>query len=139
MKTMRESLDALAEIVGTLTAWLHTTLGETATRQLLDRVGALRDEMQPQPTGGSAPSQDEVGQLIRTKRRALRLTIHDLGKAAGVSSAFISDLENGKRGVGLDTFLSLAGALKVDLWGLIADQFEICNDSPRAAGGKNAD
>jgi y4mF family transcriptional regulator len=54
-----------------------------------------------------------IGQTIRTVRRAQKLTQVDLALAAGVSTPFLSALENGKSTVRLDVLLRVLDALNI--------------------------
>mgnify|MGYP000209037732 CR=1 FL=1 len=54
-----------------------------------------------------------IGQTIRTVRRAQKLTQADLALAAGVSTPFLSALENGKSTVRLDILLRVLAALNI--------------------------
>ena len=52
-----------------------------------------------------------VGQVVRNTRLKAGLTASALARKAGLSKAFLSDVENGKRGMGLKTWYDLAMAL----------------------------
>jgi y4mF family transcriptional regulator len=54
-----------------------------------------------------------IGQTIRKVRRAQRLTQANLALAAGVSTPFLSALENGKPTVRLDVLLRVLSALNI--------------------------
>ncbi|MDD4103362.1 MAG: helix-turn-helix transcriptional regulator, partial [Kiritimatiellae bacterium] len=55
------------------------------------------------------------GNLIRQARQALRLTLEELARRAGLSKGFLSQVENGKAGLGLDAAKRLAGVLGLSL------------------------
>lgn len=54
-----------------------------------------------------------IGSRIKSRRLTLGLTQRDLAHAAGLSVSFISDTENGKRGVSVSSLVALASALRV--------------------------
>lgn len=54
-----------------------------------------------------------IGSRIRLRRVALGLVQRDLCKLAGLSVGFMSDLENGKRGISAENLLAIAKALRV--------------------------
>jgi transcriptional regulator with XRE-family HTH domain len=56
-----------------------------------------------------------VGERIRQRRRELGWTQDELGRKAGISKGFLSNLENGKRSVGAEKLYDLARALGVSL------------------------
>ena len=60
---------------------------------------------------------EDIGQVIRTTRKDLKLTQSDLALASGTATRFISDLENGKPSCHLAKTLSVLGALgiRIDL------------------------
>ena len=53
----------------------------------------------------------EIGQLIRAKRKQLKLTQSELALTAGTATRFISDLENGKPTCQLERTLSVLRTL----------------------------
>jgi len=55
------------------------------------------------------------GQRIRSRRLELKLTQDELAGKVGISNGFLSDLENGKRGVGAETLLDIGRVLGVSL------------------------
>ncbi len=56
-----------------------------------------------------------LGERIRQRRRELGWTQDTLMRKAGISKGFLSDLENGKRGVGADTLLDISRVLGLSL------------------------
>jgi DNA-binding XRE family transcriptional regulator len=56
-----------------------------------------------------------VGERIKARRVELGLTQEKLAAQAKITKGFLSDVENGRRNVGADTLLELAGALSVSL------------------------
>lgn len=52
---------------------------------------------------------------MRNRRHALRLTLEEVARRAGLSKGFLSLVENGKVGLGLDTAVRLAKALRLSL------------------------
>ena len=57
----------------------------------------------------------ELGARIKTRREELQWTQDVLGQKAGISKGFLSDLENGKRGISAEKLLDLARVLGVTL------------------------
>lgn len=55
------------------------------------------------------------GNLIRQTRQALRLTLEESARRAGLSKGFLSQVETGKAGLGLDAAKRLAGVLGLSL------------------------
>jgi DNA-binding XRE family transcriptional regulator len=52
---------------------------------------------------------------LRKHRQALRLTLEEVGRRAGLSKGFLSLVENGKARLGLDTAVRLAKAMQISL------------------------
>ena len=52
---------------------------------------------------------------LRKHRQALRLTLEEVGRRAGLSKGFLSQVENGKARLGLDTAGRLAKVMGVSL------------------------
>ena len=57
----------------------------------------------------------QVGTRIRARRGELGWTQDKLATKAGISKGFLSDLENGKRGVSAETLLDIGRVLGVSL------------------------
>lgn len=64
----------------------------------------------------------EVGERIRTTRRARGLSLTALAAAAGVGKGSLSEIENGSRHATLATLQALAGGLGVPLSVLLAER-----------------
>ena len=60
-----------------------------------------------------------IGERLRASRVARGMSIPELEKRSGVSNAQISRVENAKRGMNVDTAISLARALDVDVGWLL--------------------
>lgn len=56
----------------------------------------------------------EMGQRIRVRRRALRLSQEELAERSGFHPTFISSVERGERNASLMTILRVAQALEMD-------------------------
>lgn len=56
-----------------------------------------------------------LGQRIKLRRTELNWTQEELAHKAHISKGFLSDVENGKRGIGADTLLDLGRVLGVSL------------------------
>lgn len=57
----------------------------------------------------------QLGQAVRSKRKQDGLTQQDLAAIANVGVRFVSDLENGKSTVQLDSVMSVLQALGLEL------------------------
>jgi ribosome-binding protein aMBF1 (putative translation factor) len=64
---------------------------------------------------------NSVGTRIRSKRIAQGKTLRDLAAGAGISFAYLSDVENGKKSMGLVRAHRVAKALGVSLDWLVGD------------------
>lgn len=60
---------------------------------------------------------EELGRLIKNARKAQKLTQKDLALVAGMSVRLIVELENGKRGVSIESVIKLCSLLgmKIDI------------------------
>ena len=60
---------------------------------------------------------EELGKLIKNTRKAQKLTQKDLALVAGMSVRLIVELENGKRGVSIESIINLCSLLgmKIDI------------------------
>lgn len=58
---------------------------------------------------------EKVGNKIRERRNFLKLTQENLANDIGVSASFISDIENGRRKMSLETIIKISIALKTSL------------------------
>ncbi len=56
-----------------------------------------------------------VGERFRTARKSKRIRQKEMAKALGVSSNFISDIENGKANPGVEFFLKLNSVYKISI------------------------
>lgn len=65
----------------------------------------------PRPTSLIIDSLEDFGIIIRSLRTQQQLRIDDAAALCGVSVQLLSDLENGRRSVGLDKALSVARQL----------------------------
>lgn len=63
----------------------------------------------------SKTTQPSIGPRIRTRRIQLGLTLSELSKRAGLSVAFLSELERNLSGVSLNTLERIATALQVSI------------------------
>lgn len=55
----------------------------------------------------------ELGKRIRTARRKKGMSQAELADKVGISVPYVSDVENGKKTIGVDIFLRIAEALQV--------------------------
>jgi len=60
-------------------------------------------------------SAEDIGRLIRQKRKGDGLTLEDAAAVCGVSYAFLSALENGKETVRLNKVLQVLQCLSINL------------------------
>jgi len=58
---------------------------------------------------------EDLGALIRKKRKEDGLTLHDAAAICGVSHVFLSALENGKESVQLNKVLQVAACLGIEI------------------------
>lgn len=62
-----------------------------------------------------------IGDRIRERRKFLKLSQENLANEIGVSSSFISDIENGRRKMSLETMVKISIALDTSLDYLVID------------------
>ena len=71
---------------------------------------------------------EDIGRIVREKRKGDGLTLEQAAAVCGVSYAFLSALENGKETVRLDKILQVFGGLGIELearprgWGATGDE-----------------
>jgi HTH-type transcriptional regulator/antitoxin HipB len=58
---------------------------------------------------------EDLGRIIRKKRKEDGLTLHDAAAICGVSHVFLSALENGKESVQLNKVLQVAACLGIEI------------------------
>ena len=58
----------------------------------------------------------ELGAEIRRKRKELGYTQSFLAEYAGISTSFLSDLENGKETIQINKLMKVVGLLGMDLY-----------------------
>lgn len=58
---------------------------------------------------------ENVGNKIRERRNFLKVTQENLANDINVSASFISDIENGRRKMSLETMIKISIALKTSL------------------------
>lgn len=58
---------------------------------------------------------EDVGNKIRERRNFLKVTQENLANDINVSASFISDIENGRRKMSLETMIKISNALKTSL------------------------
>lgn len=59
---------------------------------------------------------EEFGQRIRAERKKQHLTLNDLSELSGVAYATLSKIEQGHKGIRLDSISKVANALGMKLW-----------------------
>ena len=64
---------------------------------------------------------ENVGDKIRERRNFLKVTQENLANDINVSASFISDIENGRRKMSLETMIKISIALKTSLDYFILD------------------
>jgi HTH-type transcriptional regulator/antitoxin HipB len=73
-------------------------------------------------------SAEDIGRIVRQKRKNDGLTLEDAAAVCGVSYAFLSALENGKETARLDKILQVLSGLGIELearprgWAVPGDQ-----------------
>lgn len=70
------------------------------------------------------PVEKAFGRRVREKRRKLGWSLRDLSEKSGLTIAFLSDLENCKRGVGLGNAVELSAVLGVRVQTMIAKPYD---------------
>ena len=60
-------------------------------------------------------SAEDIGRIVREKRKKDGLTLEEAAAVCGVSYAFLSALENGKETARLDKILQVFGRLGIEL------------------------
>lgn len=68
-----------------------------------------------------AVNYDKIGDKIRERRNFLKITQENLANEIDVSASFISDIENCRRKMSLETMIKISIALKTSLDYLILD------------------
>jgi len=58
---------------------------------------------------------EDLGRIIRKKRKEDGLTLHDAAAICGVSHVFLSALENGKESVQLNKVLQVTSCLGIEI------------------------
>lgn len=79
-----------------------------------------------------------IGQNIRTLRKACGLTQADLGRRLGLSRSTISEIESGKRGLGVEGCIKIAEFFEVDpkrVYGSVRDVCPTCGQSTEPVDG----
>ena len=77
----------------------------------------MRTKLDPrydQPAETACCSMEEVGQVIRLRRKELGYTQTDIAAFAGVSQRLISEIERGKPTVAFETVMRVANGLGID-------------------------
>lgn len=57
----------------------------------------------------------KVGRAIRKHRQLLNLSQEDLGAIVGIHRTYVSEVENGRRNIGIVNLYKIAKALKISL------------------------
>lgn len=70
------------------------------------------------------PVERAFGRRVRERRKALGWTLDELVENCGLTKAFLSDIENGKRGIGLGNAVELCRALKVSMPSMIKQPYD---------------
>ncbi|QHZ52470.1 helix-turn-helix domain-containing protein [Paenibacillus larvae] len=67
----------------------------------------------------------KFGAKIKTKRKEIRLTQREVSQLTGLSRNYISDLESGRYLPSVETLVSLAEPLKLDLNALLMTEIQV--------------
>lgn len=70
-----------------------------------------------------------IGQRVRKSRKNLKLTQEKLAETIGLTSVYISRIENGKAKMSLDTILRLSQALNINPGYLLSGIFHYSQDN----------
>lgn len=70
---------------------------------------------------------ENVGNKIRERRNFLKVTQENLANDINVSASFISDIENGRRKMSLETMIKISIALKTSLDYFVLDNVKDVN------------
>lgn len=65
-----------------------------------------------------------LGREIRRHRKVLRLTQEQLAERAGVSTSFLGHIERGSRKTSIETLVSIARALNINVDALLHDSIK---------------
>ena len=71
---------------------------------------------------------ETLGGRLRSKRKALGLTLADVAEVAGLSVPYVSNLERGRGNPTVDALTALAGALETNIADLLAGRGELEDD-----------
>lgn len=71
-----------------------------------------------------------LGKRVRFLRKMMSLTQENLAEQVGLSSSFLGHIERGSRKASLETLVSLANALRVDVSYLLADSLSAKTAEP---------
>lgn len=77
----------------------------------------MRTKLDPrydQPAETTCCSMEEVGRVIRLRRKELGYTQTEIAEFAGVSQRLISEIERGKPTVAFETVMRVANGLGID-------------------------
>ena len=77
--------------------------------------------------------QDEIGQRIKTRRKELGFSIRELARRTGLSASFISQVENRKTKVSLDSLRLIAEQLDISIHHFFSDPIQDQSYSVAAA------
>ncbi|WP_235501114.1 helix-turn-helix domain-containing protein [Tatumella sp. UCD-D_suzukii] len=67
----------------------------------------------------TSPERLYFAKRFREARKAANLSQRDVREKCGVSQSFVSDVENGKNSINIDSMSTLAKAVGVPLWKLL--------------------
>jgi transcriptional regulator with XRE-family HTH domain len=71
---------------------------------------------------GGANEISTLGERLRSRRKALRLTLAEVSRRAGISEGFLSQIERGLNTAGIATLQRLCQVLEIAVGDLFADQ-----------------
>lgn len=60
-------------------------------------------------------NKENLGKIIKQKRREQKLTQKQLSEKAGLSRSYLADIENGRYAPSLETLVSIANILNLNL------------------------
>ena len=87
----------------------------TRPRSRMERYRRAPDELFSQQRDTKCSSMEELGEVLRTRRKERRYTQTEMAEICGFSQRLISEMERGRGTVGIDKVLLYAHWLGVDV------------------------
>nr|WP_283407849.1 helix-turn-helix transcriptional regulator [Anoxynatronum buryatiense] len=130
IRALRKKQGFSLEQLATLTELSATYLSEVERGEKIASFSALRSitEVFQVPISlfvGNKRKQSIVGEKLRAARKDRTMTQQQLAEAAGISTAMVAHLENGKVQASLDTIEKISETLGISVCYLILEQEEV--------------